>query len=151
MFGQLFGSLCFDFHKPGSATPLQFSYQRVWQGRRSSPWQAHTMRVPSSVQLETRGRCGSQHTGMPTSPWTRFPSSALCLRHRCVRADSPSSSSSQRAPASRPACSPRKLSVDAPDFVVRCFSFKRSEERPASVRTLSSTISSTGRNAPRKT
>ena len=29
MFGQLFGSLCFDFHRPGSATPLQYSYQRV--------------------------------------------------------------------------------------------------------------------------
>ena len=27
MFGQLFGSLCVDFHRPGLATPLQYSYQ----------------------------------------------------------------------------------------------------------------------------
>ena len=33
---------------------------------------------------------------------------------------------------------------------MRCFSFKGSEERPASVRTVSSTVSSAARSAPRK-
>ena len=47
-----------------------------------------------------------------------FPQALLCLRHRCVRPDSPSSSSSQRAATSRPSCRRH-------DFVVRCFALER--------------------------
>ena len=118
MCGQLFGSLCFDFHRHGLATLVQYSKKKnvcskvgdLLLGGKFHHAGAVFRAAEDTTQI--RGKCGSQHTGMPASPWTWFPSSALCLRYRCVRGDSLSSSSSQRTPTSRPSCSPRTISVD---------------------------------------
>ena len=84
MFGQLFGSLCFDFHKPGLALPDL--HQRLQQGGAIFSLASSPMRVPSSVQLKTPCR---QWKVRKPAHWNvnliGFPSTALCPRHRCVR------------------------------------------------------------------
>ena len=112
MVRQLFGSLCFDFHKLGLALPD--SHQRVQQGGAIFSLASSPMRVPSSVQLKTP--CRPWKVRKPTH-WNvnlfGFPSSALCPRHRCVR---PYRLHPLRSDFRRrmPSCSPHTISVDGP-------------------------------------